>query len=319
MLIERRELSIVVFMLALTAVLVAVNPDFVTLSNIRDIALNSSHLAIAALGMLLVMLIGQIDVSVGAILAICSTLAGILAKSGVPIPAAALLTILAGTTLGLINGAMVAGFRVHSIVVTLGSLSVFRGLLIYFTQGSWIYGLPQSFLAVGQGTLLGVPNPVLATVAVYLVGAWLLRATAFGRSLFAVGSNADAARLAGINVQWVQVATLSLNGALVGLASFLFASRFGVIQSNAGIGFEFAVITAVLLGGANIFGGSGTVTGTLLGAILSGAVATALVFLGVNAYWESAVQGLFILVAVALDRLRMLRPVTVAADAEQRP
>lgn len=300
----RRQLSLAIFLVLLTAGLALRNPAFASPANLRDVCVNASHLGIAALGMFLVILIGQIDVSVGAILAICSTLAGLMAKQGVPTPVVLLAAILAGALLGGLNGLVVAGLRIHSIVVTLGTASIYRGLLIKATGGSWIYGLPAQFTAFGQGKLFGVPLPVITLVAVYLLAAFLLSRIPGGRALFAVGSNPDAARLAGLPVARVQILAFLLNGALVGLAAVVFASRFTVIQSNAGIGFEFAAITAVLVGGANIFGGSGTVFGTLLGTLVISALASALIFLGINSLWEPCFQGLFILAAVILDRVR---------------
>jgi rhamnose transport system permease protein len=307
----RRQLSLAIFLVVLTLGLALRNPAFASPSNLRDVCVNASHLGIAALGMFLVILIGQIDVSVGAMLAICSTLAGLLAKQGVPTLAIMICAVIAGALLGGLNGVVVAGLRIHSIVVTLGTASIYRGLLIKATGGSWIYGLPPQFTAFGQGTLLGVPNPVITLIVIYLLAAFLLSRLPAGRALFAVGSNPDASRLAGLPVGMVQISAFVVNGALVGLAAVVFASPFTVIQSNAGIGFEFAAITAVLVGGANIFGGSGTVFGTLLGTLVISARASALVFLGINSLWEPCFQGLFILAAVILDRIR--RPSAVSS------
>jgi ribose/xylose/arabinose/galactoside ABC-type transport system permease subunit len=159
--------------------------------------------------------------------------------------------------------------------------------------------------------VLGVPNPVITLMIIYLLAAFLLSRLPAGRALFAVGSNPDASRLAGLPVPGVQILAFVVNGALVGLAAVVFASRFTVVQSNAGIGFEFAAITAVLVGGANIFGGSGTVFGTLLGTLVISALASALVFLGINSLWEPCFQGFFILAAVILDRVR--RPSAASA------
>ncbi|MBL8585054.1 MAG: ABC transporter permease [Rhizobiaceae bacterium] len=300
----QRPISLVAFMLALLLVLAVVAPGFLSLANLRDIPINASHVAIAALGMLLLIVIGQIDVSVGAILAICATLCGLAAKAGWGAAEIALMSAAAGGALGFVNGALVTTFSVHSIVVTLGMLSIYRGLLIFFTGGTWIYDLPASFGAIGQGTLMGIPNPVIVTILLYVAGGFLLANTRVGRELFAVGSNPHAARLAGVSITRIQLLAFTLNGVLVGIAALLFASRFTVIQSNAGMGFEFAVITAVVVGGASIFGGSGTVLGTLLGALVISFASTALVFLGVSSLWEQAMMGGFVLAAVLLDRVR---------------
>lgn len=304
----RRAGSLAAFMLAVIAVLAVVAPGFLSLANLRDIPVNAAHIAIAALGMFLLIVIGQIDVSVGAVLAICATVCGLAAKTGYSSASIIAISALVGTGLGLVNGGLVALFSIHSIVVTLGSLSIFRGLLIYFTGGSWIYDLPPSFSVIGQGSLLGIPNPILAVALIYAVAGLLLQRTGTGRAFFAVGSNTHAARLAGVRIARVQLLAFGLNGALVGLAAVLFASRFTVIQSNAGAGFEFSAITAVVVGGASIFGGSGTVLGTLLGAGLISFTSTALVFLGVNSFWEQATLGGFVLAAVILDRVQLRLP-----------
>jgi rhamnose transport system permease protein len=201
----RRQLSLAIFLVVLTLGLALRNPAFASPSNLRDVCVNASHLGIAALGMFLVILIGQIDVSVGAMLAICSTLAGLLAKQGVPTLAIMICAVIAGALLGGLNGVVVAGLRIHSIVVTLGTASIYRGLLIKATGGSWIYGLPPQFTAFGQGNLLGVPNPVITLIVIYLLAAFLLSRLPAGRALFAVGSNPDASRLAGLPVGMVQI------------------------------------------------------------------------------------------------------------------
>lgn len=301
---RRTQLSILLFLGVLFLVLLLKAPSFFTMRNIIDITVNTSYVAIAALGMMLVIVIGQIDVSVGAILGICCTLTGMLSKQGAPTFMLFVVAIGAGAFLGLINGLLVALLRIHSIVVTLGTLSIFRGLLIYQTQGIWISGLPDTLLQIGRGRFLGIPVPVIIAIVVFVIAAWFLRSVPGGRSLFAVGSNREAARLSGINVPLVQVCAFVINGALVGLAALIFAGRFGGIQSNTGQGFELIVITAVVVGGADIFGGAGTPLGTLLGALLISIIGTTLIFFNVSAFWEQAVQGLFILLAVTYYALR---------------
>ena len=304
---RRRQASLLIFFVLLLAALAIAAPNFFIVSNFSDILINTSFIAIAALGMMCVIVIGQIDVSVGAILAICCTLAGLAAKAGyAPIPVVCG-TMLVGALLGLLNGALIVGFGIHSIIVTLGTMSVFRGLLVYYTDGAWIYDIPPSFLSIGQGAPFGVPNPIWVMFLVFLVAGGVLRFTAAGRALYAVGSNQSAARLAGLNVPAVQVGAFVTNGALVGLAAIFFASRFAIIQTNTGIGFEFPVITAAVLGGASIFGGSGTALGTLMGALFVGTTGTALVFFHVSSFWEQAVQGLLVIPAVAVDTIRMSR------------
>jgi ribose/xylose/arabinose/galactoside ABC-type transport system permease subunit len=304
---RRTQLSILAFLGVLFLVLLLKAPSFFTVRNILDITVNTSYVAIAALGMMLVIVIGQIDVSVGAILAICCTITGLLSKQGVPTIALVGVAMGTGAFLGMMNGLLVALLRIHSIVVTLGTLSIFRGLLIALTQGMWISGLPDTLLQIGRGRVLGFPVPVLVAVLIFVLATWFLYAVPGGRSLFAVGSNREAARLSGINVPLIQIWAFAMNGALVGLAALIFAGRFGGIQSNTGQGFELVVITAVVVGGADIFGGAGTPLGTLLGALVISVIGTTLIFFNINAFWEQAVQGLFILFAVTFYALRSKR------------
>ena len=299
-----RSIALAGFMVALGIVLTLVAPHFLNPGNLRDIGLNATHIAIAGLGMLLVIAIGQIDVSIGAIFAIAATVAGTAAKDGASASWIVLLSVAVGVALGTINGLGVILFRVHSIVVTLGMLSIYRGALIYFTGGSWIYDLPPQFDAIGKGDFFGVPNPIVAVVVLFPLAAFLLKNSVLGRSIFAVGSNTDAARLAGINIPLVQISAFAVNGGLVGLAAILHASRFSIVQSNTGVGFELTVITAVVVGGASIFGGSGSPLGLLLGSLLISMTATAMVFLGIDSFWEQAVLGFFILLAVLTDRAK---------------
>lgn len=309
-----REFSLLVFIVVLAAILTVFAPRFFSSQNLVDILVNMSYLAIASLGMLFVILTGQIDISVGAILGVCSTLAAVTAKAGQPILVVFLVSIVAGAILGGFNGLVSTQFRIHSIIVTLGTLYAYRGALILVTQGRWIYNVPASFNQVGLGHILGVPNPIWAMAIVLVVGTVVLRYTTWGRALYAIGSNTEAARLAGIPVRWVLLGAFAANGALVGLATMFFATRFSAIQSTTGSGFEFVVITAVLVGGANIFGGTGRLLGVAMGALLLGLADSAFVFLKISSYWVQAFQGFVILLAVSLDNLSFRRRRATSAE-----
>lgn len=307
---ERRTVtSLAGFILALFFAASLKDGAFLSLRNLADVAVNTSYVAVGALGMFLVILSGQIDVSVGAILAVTSTLVGSLAKAGHPAGLAIAAAVAAGAALGLVNGAVVVGLRIHSIVATLGTLCIYRGLVIFFTQGGWITGIPPWLHFLGRGKVAGVPVSVLVALAVGAAVALFLRFTRTGRDLYAVGSSEESARLAGIEVRLIRLLPFVLNGALIGLAAVIYAGRFGSIQSNSGQGFELVAIAAVVVGGANIFGGSGAVSGTLLGALLVSVTGTLLLFFHVSAFWEQAVQGGIILVAVAYYTVRQRRGV----------
>jgi rhamnose transport system permease protein len=298
---HRREAAIALTVLALWIVLAFAAPGFFTLTNQRDIWMGSLPVLIAALGMTLIVLTGQIDISIGSQFAICGVAAGLFAKSGLPLPAVALGVLAAGATLGAINGALVAWVRIPSIVATLAAMVALRDGLRWATQGAWVEDLPPSFQWFGL-TLAGSQIVTASIAATLLAGAaWSLRYTAAGRSLYAVGSNAGAARLAGIGVARVTFWVFTAAGALTGCAALLNAVRFNQIPSNAGLGMELKVIAAVVVGGAAIRGGRGTAVGTLLGVMLLGTIGPALTFLGVSAHWEKAIQGAIILAAVAAD------------------
>jgi rhamnose transport system permease protein len=300
----RREISVAIAILALMAVLAAVAPAFFSPENQSDLLLANMPVLIVALGMTLIILSGEIDISVGSQFAICSVAAGVYAKMGMPTPIAGLAACLTGAMMGAINGALVAWVRIPSIVVTLATMVALRDGLRWITQGAWVQDLPPGFQWFG----LSATGSRLVTVGIAVVllvaAAWALRHLAAGRAVYATGSDANAARLAGIDparvVFWVFVVT----GALTGCAAFLNSVRFSQIPANAGINLEMKVIAAVVVGGAAITGGRGTIAGTTLGVILLGDIGPALTFLGVSAYWERAIQGAIILAAVAIDAAR---------------
>jgi rhamnose transport system permease protein len=259
---------------------------------------------IVTLGMTLVVLTGEIDISVGSMFAICGVAAGLSAKWGLPVPAAGLIACVTGAALGAINGALVAYVRIPSIVVTLATMVALRDGLRWATQGAWIQDLPATFQWLG---LSQTAYPILAgCVAMTLLSAmaWGMRHVAAGRAVYATGSNQAAARLAGFNTALLKFSIFATLGALTGLAALLNSVRFNQIPSNAGVGLEMKVIASVVVGGTSISGGRGSLVGTLLGVILLGAIGPALTFLGVSAYWERAIQGAIILMAVAVDAAR---------------
>jgi len=298
-----RERAILIFLVLLTGVLAVFAPSFFTAKNASDILVNITVVTIAAVGMTAVILTGQIDISIGAQLAACSTAVGLMAKAGVPLELAFLAGMGLGMAFGFINGVLVAYAKIPAIVVTLATLTILRAVMLTTTGGAWTV-LPPSFRELGGGSVLGLPNPILYLTLILLAGNFILSHTRWGRSLYAVGSNPAAARLAGLSLERTLLSTFVFQGLMVGLATVAFTTRFTTIEPAAGQGFEFAVITAVVLGGTNVFGGSGTVLGTFLGALLVGVIATALTFLRISAYWVDAVQGSFILLAVGLDALR---------------
>ena len=302
--IPRRELSVALAIAALAALLAVAAPGYFSRENLTDLFLANLPVLIVAIGATLVVLTGEIDISVGSAFAVCGVIAGLTSKAGWPIGVVLVAACLAGALLGALNGALVAYLRLPSIVVTLSTMVALRDGLRWYTQGAWVQDLPPGFqwLGLSQGAY---PIVTFLTAAVLIAAmAWSARNLAAGRAVYATGSNADAARLAGLDTAFVKAAVFTAAGALTGLASLLNSVRFNQIPSNAGLGLEMKVIAAVVVGGTAIRGGRGTFGGTLLGVILLGAIGPALTFLGVNAYWERAIQGAIILAAVAFDASR---------------
>jgi rhamnose transport system permease protein len=312
----RREISVALAITALGLVLVAVRPAYFERENLADLFLANLPVLIVALGMTLVVLTGEIDISVGSMFAICSVTAGVTAKLGVPVPIVAILTCVAGGLMGAVNGALVAYVRIPSIVVTLATMVALRDGLRWMTQGAWVEDLPARFQWLGLSQAAYAPVATAAAIVLLAVLAWGTRHVAAGRAVYATGSNADAARLAGFHTALVKFSVFAVAGAFTGMAALLNAVRFNQIPSNAGIGLEMKVIAAVVVGGAAITGGRGTFLGTLLGVVLLGAIGPALIYLGVSAYWERAIQGAIILAAVSIDAFRggaVSRPASAAA------
>lgn len=319
----RRELSAAVACVALLAWVAVSAPAFYGSINLRDIALNNAATLIVATGMTLVILVGEIDISVGSQFAVCSVVAGWLAKSGVPMSLLPLALVVVGAGMGALNGALVGALGLPSIIVTLAMYVVWRDGLRWLTEGAWVQDLPATFQWFGLNAVTARWLIVGCALALLIAFAWGLNQLRAGRALFAVGSDAEAARLAGIEPRRVTVIVFIVMGALVGLAALLNAVRFNSIPSNAGTGLELKVIAAVVVGGAAITGGRARLLGTLLGVALLGMIGTALSFLGINPFWEQAIQGAIILAALAsdaaLDRFTRLsahvRPVARAGTA----
>jgi rhamnose transport system permease protein len=312
---RRREITIALAIAALYAALAVAAPGFFTRENFADLFLGNFPVLLVAIGTTVVMLTGEIDISVGSVFAICGVLAGASAAAGAPLPIVAAIACGAGALAGAMNGALVAYAGLPSIVVTLASMVVLRDGLRWATQGAWIQNLPPSFQWLG---LRQAAFPIVAAVLVAIVQialTWSATRVAAFRSLYATGSDPQAARLAGIDTRLVRFAAFAAGGALTGLAALLNAVRFNQIPSNAGLGLEMKVIAAVVVGGAAVRGGRGSFTGTLLGVMLLASIGPALVFLGITSYWERAIHGAIVLSAVTADAWRASRPAAVGRRA----
>jgi ribose/xylose/arabinose/galactoside ABC-type transport system permease subunit len=284
----------------------AFNPRFLSNTNINSIFAGNAYIAVAAIGMSMVIISGHIDVSVGSLIGVIATIAGTLAVSGYPVWVAWLAPILFAIAVNAAVGALVAYSRIPSIVATLGMLSILKGGLISATAGAWITDMPADFM-IAQVRILDIPSPVYFMVVLTVAAALFMRYTDFGRAIYAVGGNIEAARAAGVNPERTVVGVFALHGLFAGIAGILFATQLQVIQSTVPPNLELTVITASVIGGVSILGGTGTVIGSTLAAILFATIGSALIFLNVSAYWLRAVLGLLILATVLADMARRRR------------
>ncbi len=305
-----RELGIVLALLLLIAVTAILEPRFIELDSIKDLARNASIIMVIAAGMTMVILTRNIDLSVGSVLGLAAFFCGdLLSNHGTPIVVAILLCVVLGALCGVINGVLTTFGRVPALVVTLGTMYVFRGIAFVYTDGRQINAetLPDSFLNIGTGTLLGIPTIfVIAVVIVLIVGLYLSNYRS-GRELYAIGSNEAAAKLAGIRVDRRVVGAFVASGALAGLGGALYCARFGTVDATAGTGYELTVISAAVVGGVAINGGVGSVYGAAIGAVLLGCITSSLIVLRIDSFWQQAAVGALLIAAIAFDRLVGLR------------
>jgi len=304
-LVRFRELSIIIFILLLIAVVAANAPAFLTAPNFRNILLNISILTIVALGQTMVIITRGIDLSVSAMIGLVAMMVSftVVAFPAVPPALAMLLGILLGGILGSFNGLIITAGKVPPIIATLGTLSIYRGMVFLYSGGTWInsFEMPAGYRALAKAAPLGVANIILFAAVVAIAVYFFLNHTRPGRDIYAVGSNPEAARVSGIPVQRTLLMVYVISGLLAGMAAVLWASRFESAQTNTALGFELQTVAAAVVGGVNIFGGSGTVPGVILGAFLLGTIENALILVRISPFWQLAAQGLLILVAVVVD------------------
>ncbi len=297
----KREISAAAAFAAILLLLAIVAPSFFSAGNLRDLLINNAPTLLIAIGMTMVILVGEIDISVGSQFAVCSIAAGYMAKTGLAMPLVFVGILLVGAAMGSLNGLLVGWLRLPSIIVTLAMLVLWRDALRWLTEGAWVQGLPDNFQWFGFRQQTGEILIAAITLVIFVFFAFGLRNFVAGRKLYAVGSDAEAARLAGISAPFIVLSVFALMGALTGIAALLNSVRFSEIPGNSGVGLELKAIAAVVVGGAAITGGRGTLVGTIIGVALLGTIGTALTFLGINPFWEKAIQGAIILIALVSD------------------
>ena len=304
-LLKNRELSAFFAIVALFVVLVALNPAYFSLQTLAMIFASSQILCLLALGATLVMLTRNIDVSVGSTVGLCAIAVGVALNNGYGLATAIAFALAIGALAGAFNGLLVVGLRIPAIVATLGTLGLYRGVMLLWTGGKWIEGLPDSLKSLSEPAFIGVSPLGWLVLALLLVGGWLLSRTAFGRDFYAVGDNLAAARQLGVAVNRTRMLAFTLNGVLAACAGIVFAAQIGFVPNQTGSGLEMKAIAACVLGGISLLGGTGTLLGAFLGAFFLTQIDTVLVLFRLPAWWNDFIAGLVLLGVLVLDgRLR---------------
>lgn len=309
-LMKSREALLALVILAMTTAIALRFPAFVAPANLANVINDTAPLMILALGQMIVILTKCIDLSVTATLAMTGMVAALLNGMGVPLPLILVIAITLGAVLGSVNGLLVWKVGIPSIVVTLGTMTIYRGVIFLMTDGKWVnaHQMSDGFKALPRAVFLGFPVMSWIALGLIAVVAILMTRTALGRAFYAVGGNPHAAVYAGINVGKTQFAAFVVSGALAGLTGYLWVARYAVAYVDVASGFELTVVAACVIGGISIAGGVGSVAGVILGAIFLGVIANALPVIGISPFWQMAISGLAIVTAVAFNATQSRAP-----------
>jgi ribose transport system permease protein len=298
------KLGVAGALVALVVLFAVIAPNFATPENLLDVARQISVTAILGAGLTFVIITAGIDLSVGSAVGVTAFVAVALALNGFPALVAVAAALLAGVVVGAVNGVLVARLGLASFIVTLAALTYLRGITYVGTDGTTMFSTTLNYAVLGHGSLWGIPIPVLIMVAVFAVGWYVLNRTVFGRWVTAVGGNAEAARLAGIPVKRVLCSVYVISGLCAGVGGVIASARLQSAVPDLGAGYELSAIAAVVLGGTSLMGGRGSLVGTLVGAAIIGVLINGMTLLDVSSFYQQIIQGVVIILAVALDRLR---------------
>jgi len=303
-----RKLASVLSLILIMIVLTILSPHFLTTDNFLSIGLQMAVIAIMSIGQVWIIIAGGIDLSVGSIMAISGVVTTMLIANGVDLFLASIVGILVGALCGFINGFLTAVGKLPPFISTLGMMGIARGLALIITRGVPVFGLPPEFSLIGNGRFAGLlPIPVLITIVLAVIGHIVLSKTPFGRYTYAIGSNFEAARLAGIRTTRMVIFIYLLAGFLYGLGGIILASRLSTGQPTSGMGYELDVIAACVIGGASLSGGSGTIWGAILGALLIGVLRNGSNLLDISAFWQQVAIGTIIVFAVFIDQRQKVK------------
>ncbi|ACQ51725.1 ribose ABC transporter permease [Clostridium botulinum] len=299
----------------LCAVIGSLSSNFFTVTNWLNILVQCSIVGIIAVGMTFVIITGGIDLSVGSMLAFSAIVSGMMLKNGASIPVVILVALIIGTAIGFANGFFITKFNVPAFIVTLATMSIFRGLTLVVSDGKNqalsisksaspdLFSKLTAFSKIGD-KLGPVPIPIIIMIIIFLIGYYVLQYTTFGRNLYAIGGNREATRFSGINIGKIELLAYTITGLLCALSGVVLNARLGAALPNAGVGYEMDAIGAVVIGGASLAGGEGTISGTILGVLIIGVLNNGLNLMNVNPFYQQVVKGAVILVAVLVDQLK---------------
>ncbi len=304
---DMREFMLLVIILLAGVFLTVASPVFLTADNLLAVLLNLTSESIVAIGMTVLLVSGGFDLSVGSAVALSGAIAGLSLVAGAPTPVGVLMGLLVGTAVGLGNGLVIAKLRINPFITTLAMMQIVRGILYVLIGSRSVSGLPESFKIIGQGNLWGVQFPILIALVLIVLGDLFLRRSRFFRQNYYIGGNERAAILSGIRVNRMKIFNYTLTGFLAGLAGVVMAARFGSASATTGANLELRVISAVIIGGASLAGGEGTVLGAFLGTLLMALITNALTLLGIDPYWNTLVIGATLLLAVLIDTIGKAR------------
>jgi len=288
-------------LLLITLVLAVLSPQFLTPLNIENVTRLAAIYVILGVGQTYVMTTGNIDLSIGSMTALIMALVGTYVVAGGNLIVAILYAVALGTAIGMLNGVLVTKLRIPSLLATLGALVAYRGVVNEYMYGSYHVRFPEELRFLGQGKIMGIPTPVIIALLVAVIGWYMLNHMRFGRHVVAVGANEEAARRAGINVDWVKIRVFAFQGMLAGLAAIVFMGRLNSAHPNFGVGMELHIIAGTVLGGTLLFGGYGTIVGTVIGMVLIGVLENGLLLAGAGFFWQQIFLGILIVSSVAVQ------------------
>ena len=299
-----RSYGILIAFVLIVIAMTILSPVFLTVTNVLNVIRQSSIYGIMAIGMTFVILTGGIDLSVGSLLAIAGAIAAGSIKSGLGLGLAVLIALAIGLGFGLLNGVFITLGRITPFVVTLGMMSIARGLTLIYTKGYPISGFNPAFRFIGGGDVIGIPFPIIVFILTTVIAWLILSQTRLGRYTYAIGGNEETVKLSGINSDVYKTIVYMISGAASAISALILTSRLNSAEPVAGTGYELDVIAAVVIGGTSLMGGRGSVWGTLIGALLIGVINNGMNLLGISPYFQLVVKGVIIIGAVLLDRLR---------------